>query len=99
MRATPTDAALPGGKRLSILEWRAYLAYFERPVLLAMLLQFLFYSMCFAVFTSGFSLYAERRYTYDGHPFSPREIGYMFAYSGFLGLILQGCLLYTSRCV
>ncbi len=93
VRATPTDAALPGGKRLSILEWRAYLAYFERPVLLAMLLQFLFYSMCFAVFTSGFSLYAERRYTYDGHPFSPREIGYMFAYSGFLGLILQGGLI------
>ena len=93
MRAQTPDAALPGGKRLSLLEWRAYAAYFDRPVLAAMLLQFLFYSMCFSVFTSGFSLYAERRYTYDGHPFTPREIGYMFAYSGFLGLILQGGLI------
>jgi DHA1 family tetracycline resistance protein-like MFS transporter len=93
MRATPPEGALPGGKRLSVLEWRSYLAYFDRPALAAMLMQFLFYSMCFTVFTSGFSLYAERRYTYDGHPFTPREIGYLFAYSGFLGLILQGGLM------
>jgi len=93
IRAQQPDAALPGGKRLSILEWRSYRAYFDRPVLAAMLFQFLFYSMCFSVFTSGFSLYAERRYVWHGHPFGPREIGYLFAYSGFLGLLLQGGLI------
>ncbi|MFO0621856.1 MAG: MFS transporter [Polyangia bacterium] len=90
VRSAQSDVALPGGKRLSVFEWRVYLQYFERPVLRAMLIQFLFFAMCFSVFMSGFSLYAERRYVYDGHPFTPREIGYLFAFSGFLGLILQG---------
>ena len=50
--------------------------------------------MCFSVFTSVFSLYAERRYVWHGRPFGPREIGYLFAaYSGFLGLLLQGGLI------
>lgn len=90
---TPIETALPGGRRLSVFEWRNYRPYWDRPVLRAMLGQFLFYALCFTVFTSGFSLYAERRYVYDGHPFSPREIGYLFAYSGFVGLILQGGLM------
>lgn len=94
---TPTrrqeDTVLPGGKRLSVFEWQQYRAYFKRPVLAWMLIQFLCFSMCFTVFTSGFSLFAERRYFFDGHRFGPREIGYVFAYTGFLGLILQGALM------
>lgn len=87
------DTVLPGGKRLSVFEWQRYRAYFKRPVLAWMLIQFLCFSMCFTVFTSGFSLFAERRYFFDGHRFGPREIGYVFAYTGFLGLILQGALM------
>ena len=45
------------------------------------------------MFISGFALFAERRFTYQGHPFGPREIGYVFGYVGFLGIILQGGLI------
>lgn len=49
--------------------------------------------MCFACFTSGFAMFAERTFTWQGKPFTPREIGYLFAYTGFLGIVLQGGLI------
>src|SRR6185436_16726362 len=43
---------------------------------------------------SGFALFAERWFkTSDGLAWTSREVGYMFAYSGFLGIILQGGIL------
>ena len=42
---------------------------------------------------SGFALFAERRFTWNGHPFGVKEVGYIFAYVGFLGIILQGGLI------
>jgi hypothetical protein len=41
----------------------------------------------------GFALYAQRRYTFDGHPFGAKEVGCVFAWVGFPGLILQGGLI------
>ena len=49
--------------------------------------------MSFSIFISGFALFAERRFTYQGRPFGPREIGYVFGLVGFLGIILQGGLI------
>jgi MFS transporter, DHA1 family, tetracycline resistance protein len=83
----------PGGKRLGVLEWRGYAQYFERPGLGSLLWQFAFFAFSFALFISGFALYAQRRYTLHGHPFGAKEVGYVFAYVGFLGLILQGGLI------
>ena len=51
------------------------------------------FTFSFSVFTSGFALFAERSVTWNGHPFGAREVGYTFAYSGFLGIILQGGLI------
>jgi hypothetical protein len=42
---------------------------------------------------AGFALFAERRFTWQGRPFTPREVGYLFAYAGFLGIVLQGGLI------
>ena len=42
---------------------------------------------------SGFALFAERRYTWNGNAFGVKEVGYVFAYVGFLGIILQGGLI------
>lgn len=84
----------PGGRRLSVLQWGAYGEYFRRPVLSGLLAQFFFYALCFATFTSGFALFAERTFSWEGHAFSPREIGFLFAYTGFLGIILQGGLIH-----
>ena len=87
-----TDQA-PAGQRLSVFNWGAYVQYFRRPVLSGLLWQFFFYSLCFACFTSGFAMFAERTFTWEGKPFTPREIGYLFAYTGFLGIVLQGGLI------
>ncbi|HKW97652.1 MAG TPA: MFS transporter [Bryobacteraceae bacterium] len=86
-------AALPAGRRLRVLDWGNYVRYFRRPVLAELLWQFWAFAFAFAIFMSGFALFAERRYTWGGHPFGPKEVGYVFAYVGFLGIILQGGLI------
>jgi DHA1 family tetracycline resistance protein-like MFS transporter len=82
----------PGGKRLKVLDWGTYIGYFRRPVLGGLLLEFFLFTFAFATFTSGFALFAERRYTWHGAPFGPKEVGYIFMYSGFLGIIVQGAM-------
>lgn len=73
--------------------WRTYAQYFARPALRPLLLQFLFFMLSFSMFISGFALFAERRFEWNGQPFGPREIGYLFGFVGFLGIILQGLLI------
>jgi MFS family permease len=83
----------PGGRRPSPFAIATYTTYLSRPVLGGLFVQFFCFSFAFATFTSGFALFAERRFTWGGHPFGPREIGFLFAYSGFLGIIIQGGLI------
>jgi predicted MFS family arabinose efflux permease len=89
---TAAPAAGPAGRRPSPLDWRVYTTFFRRPVLGGLLLQFFFYIFAFSTFTSGFALFAERTFRWHGRPFGPREIGYLFAYAGLLGILLQGGL-------
>jgi MFS family permease len=86
-------AAGPGGQRLALLDWGAYAQYFARPVLAGLLAQMFLFGFSFTTFTSGFALFAERTFRWNDHPFTPREIGYLFAYAGFLGIIMQGGLI------
>jgi MFS family permease len=79
--------------RGAALSWRTYVQYFAKPVLRGRLLQFLCFITAFSLFISGFALFAERRFTWDGHPFGPREIGLVFGFVGLLGIILQGGLI------
>ena len=83
----------PGGQRLAVSEWSVYVGYFRQPVMAGLLAQFFLFAFSFATFTSGFALFAERRFTWDGHPFTPREIGFVFAFAGFLGILIQGGLI------
>jgi MFS family permease len=80
----------PGGKRLSLLSWGEYRKYFRNPQLARLLLQWLFFAFSFSTFISGFALFAERRYTWNGHAVGVREVGYIFAFTGFIGMIMQG---------
>jgi len=82
----------PTGRRLGMLEWSAYAAYFRRPALATSLVQFFLFAFAFAVFTSGFALFAARRFTWEGHAFRAPEVGYVFAYAGVLGIFIQGGL-------
>ncbi len=81
--AAPADG--PAGRRLSLLQWGEYARYFEQPVLSVRLYQFLCFALSFAMFTAGFPLFAERRLA-----FGPEQVGYAWAYAGFLGIFLQG---------
>ncbi len=80
----------PGGKRLSLLSWGEYGKYFRDREMARLLMQWLLFSFAFSTFISGFALFAERRYEWNGHPVGVTEIGYIFAFSGFLGIIMQG---------
>ena len=82
----------PAGRRLSLFAWREYGEYFRRPGLSRLLLEYLCFVMAFAAFTGGLALFLERRLTWKGHPFHAREVGFVFAYAGFLGILVQSVL-------
>lgn len=67
--------------------------YFAQPKMRWLLVEFLIFGFIFAGFTSGFALFAERRFTWQGRPFGASEVALLFTYSGFLGLIFQGFIL------
>ncbi len=80
----------PGGRRLSLISWGQYRKYFRDRELARLLMQWLLFSFSFSTFISGFALFAERRYVWNGHPVGVREVGYIFAFTGFIGIIMQG---------
>src|SRR3989475_13334392 len=77
----------PGGKRLRILDWGTYLQYFRRPALGGLLLGFFLFSFAFPIFTSRFALFAERRFTWHGAAFGPKEVADVFMDTGFLPVL------------
>src|SRR5579864_7763311 len=86
-----TDDAVP--RKFTLLDWGNYVRYFRQPGLAPLLWRFFAFTFTFSMFMSGFALFAERRFTWDGRPCGPREVGFVFAYLGFLGVILQGGLM------
>lgn len=80
-------------RKFTILDWGRYVEFFKRPGLAPLLWQFFCFTFTFALFMSGFPLFAERRFTWGGKPFGPKQVGYVYAYVGFLGIILQGGLI------
>jgi DHA1 family tetracycline resistance protein-like MFS transporter len=86
-------AGAPPQPRTSILHPKKYAKFFKIPNLRALLLEFFLFGFGFSAFISGFALFAERKFTYGGHAFGVREVGYVYAFSGVLGVIIQGGLL------
>jgi DHA1 family tetracycline resistance protein-like MFS transporter len=74
--------------RSGLFNFAGYAEYFRRPVLRVYLMQFFLFAFSFSTYISGFALFAQRRFG-----FGPREVGYLFAWVGFLGIILQGGLI------
>jgi MFS family permease len=79
---------LPAGQRLAIFDLGEYAKYFRQPAVRLRLWQFFLFAFSFSGFVSGFALFAERRLH-----FGARQVGYVFAYVGLLGIILQGGLI------
>lgn len=78
------------GRRLALVAWGEYARYFRDPKLATRLYQFFCFIFAFAMFTSGFPLFAERRLTWHNIPFGPEQTGYIYAWGGFLGILTQG---------
>ena len=87
----PVAADTP--RKFTVLDWGNYLRYFRDPGLGPLLWQFLAFALTFSLFMTGFPLFAERRFLWQGHAFGAKEVGYVYAYLGFLGVILQGGLM------
>ncbi len=86
----------PGGhgattpRRMGLMAWGSYAAYFRNPTLSPMLWQFLLFSFGFAMFTAGMPLVVERRLLWNGRPFGPEQVGYVWGLAGLFGLFWQG---------
>jgi MFS family permease len=91
-RSSEQENPGPGGKRLPLLDWGGYSKFVSNPAMRRLLVQWFLFAFSFSSFMSGFALFAERRYNWHGHPFGVREVGYIFAFSGLLGIIMQGGL-------
>ncbi len=75
----------PGGERLGLTDWAAYIEYFKRPGLAPMLWQFFCFAVSFALYTGGFALFAAQRLNYG-----TTEVAHLMTWAGLLGVILQG---------
>ena len=86
----PTHAVMEGEAKLSVSRWSQYRTHLQNPKLRSYLFQFLCFTFAFSLFFSGFPLFAQRRLMWNGHFFGPKEVGQIYAYSGFLGILIQG---------
>jgi len=87
----PADSGAEG-RRLSLLAWGEYMQFFRRPGLGRLLFQYFCFVMAFAGFVGGLALFLERRLTWNGRPYHAREVSFVFAYAGLLGIAVQSFL-------
>jgi DHA1 family tetracycline resistance protein-like MFS transporter len=80
-------------RKFTVVDWGNYVRYFREPGLAPLLWQFFAFTFAFSMFMSGFPLFAERRYTWHDQAFGPQQVGYVYAFLGLLGVILQGGLI------
>jgi len=90
---TPAAADSATPRKFTLLDWGNYLRFFRQPGLSSLLWRFFAFTFAFSMFMTGFPLFAERQYTWHGQAFGPQQVGYVYAFLGFLGVILQGGLI------
>jgi MFS family permease len=64
--------------------------------LLGLLIVFFFVN---SMFLSQIGLFLSARFSWDGHPFGARELGWMFAYAGFINMVVQGLLITRANLI
>ncbi|MHC2280847.1 MFS family permease [Bradyrhizobium diazoefficiens] len=64
--------------------------------LLGLLIVFFFVN---SMFLSQIGLFLSARFSWDGHPFGARELGWMFAYAGFINMMVQGLLIARANLI
>lgn len=79
-RTVPTPSRLPAPPMRAVL---------SAPGVASGLGQWFAFIATFGMFTAGFALFCERRLSWNGAPFGPKEVGYLLAWIGALGLFVQ----------
>jgi MFS family permease len=64
--------------------------------LLGLLIVFFFVN---AMFLSQIGLFLAERFSFEGHPFGARELGWVFAYAGFINMVVQGLLITRANLI
>ena len=67
--------------------------YFKIPNLKPYLYQNFIFNFSFSAQISCFAIFAERSLTYRDHAFGPREVGYLYAYLGFMGIAIRSSII------
>lgn len=80
-------------QKAGIFNVSKYVHQFKRKNVGPILYQFLCFHFAFALFFSGFPLFLERRFFHDGIPYGPKEVGYLYAFTGLMGAVIQGGLI------
>jgi MFS family permease len=60
-----------------------------------LMFQFFCFNLSFSAHISCFALFAERKLQWKGVAFGPKEVGYLYAYLGFLGIAVRSWLINT----
>jgi DHA1 family tetracycline resistance protein-like MFS transporter len=69
------------------------MGYLKNPRLARLFAEIFLFYFSFSAYVAGFALFAERRFKIHGVPVNATQIGYAFAYFGFLGIIIQGFMI------
>ncbi len=75
------------------LDMRPIAKYLSHPNLKPLLWQFFIFNISFSAHISCFALFAERVLTWNGVPFGAKEVGYLYAYLGFVGIAIRSWLI------
>ena len=66
-----------------------YYYLFRKPELKQLFTQYFFFNFSFTLFIAGLALFSERVFTWNGEYFGAKEVGYVFAYAGLIGVFVQ----------
>ncbi len=75
------------------LSIKPILYFLRQPQIKPLLLQFLFFNLSFTAHISCFALFAERRLQYNGAPFGAKEVSYLYAYLGMMGILIRSIII------
>ncbi|MEO7162562.1 MAG: MFS transporter, partial [Bdellovibrionia bacterium] len=78
---------------LLVFRFKVIFQHLQRPETKHNLIRFFLFNLSFAAYLSGFAIYVEKRYSWKGSPFGPREVGFIYSYLGLLGIFIQGFVL------
>ncbi len=83
------------GELSHAFDFKPLFSYLRQVEVRPLLLQFFFFNLSFSAHISCFALFAERRLTWNGAPFGPKEVGYLYAYLGLLGIGVRSWIIST----